>query len=87
MPSQIDFASIRSNWASIYGSSNHNVGIGSMRGITVYDSNGFQYTVPSTNLGIGYFIGAYASDPTGGQGSGSGQTNGNGAGDGPGGLM
>jgi len=73
MPSQIDFASIRSTWASIYGSSNHNVGIGSLRNITVYDINGFQYTVPSTNLSIGYFLGAYATDPTGGQGSGSGQ--------------
>ena len=84
MPPQIGFDSIRSNWASIYGASNHNVGLGSMRGVVVYDSSGYQYTTPSTNLGIGYFIGAYSTDPTGGQGSGSGTTYG--GGDGPGGF-
>ena len=72
MPPQIGFDSIRSNWASIYGASNHNVGLGSMRGVVVYDSSGYQYTTPSTNLGIGYFIGAYSTDPTGGAGGGGG---------------
>ena len=86
MPSQIGFDSIRSNWASIYGASNHNVDLGSMRGVVVYDSSGYQYTTPSTNLGIGYFIGSYSTDPTGGLGVGSGQSAGTGDFGGPGGF-
>lgn len=74
---QISFLDLRNGGTTngpytFYVGGSGQISLGAMRGAAVYDASGNQYIAPSTNLGIGFFLGYYQTNPTGGSGGGGG---------------